>query len=122
MTQFKMILLAAGVILLAAVAVGTFAPETHLGQALAALGLSAGGIGAFLYSRARQVVSFLVGTLGPVQGKGDPFATINGDPHAIDVWFASEVHRVQLPPGIASGRVRAVSVIPGQRATVEVLP
>jgi hypothetical protein len=118
----KLILLAAGIILLAAVAVGTFAPGTHLGQALAALGLSAGGIGAFLAARARQVVSFLAGTLGPVQGKGDPFATIDGDPHAIDVWANSETHRVQLPPGIASGRVRAVSVIPGLKATVEVLP
>lgn len=97
-------------------------PDSYPAKALGALGVSALAFGAYLQSTARTIYRFLAGELGPVEGKGDPFATVEGQPHAIDVWADSEVHRVTLPPGMDSGKVRAVKVTPGGRAVVEILP
>ncbi|MDD5303076.1 MAG: hypothetical protein PHS14_08190 [Elusimicrobia bacterium] len=81
---------------------------------------------AWLALRARTIADLVLGERGKVEGEGDTWAPVDGKPSQIDVWASSEdpaaARRVVLPEGMTAGQVRAVRVIPGGAAVVEVLP
>lgn len=74
----------------------------------------------------KKVADLIKAEAGTVEGEGDTFVPVPGAPDLLDVWAASEdpaaARRVVLPEGMSSDQVKAVRVIPGGRAVVEVLP
>jgi hypothetical protein len=75
---------------------------------------------------AKAIGEILKAERGTVEGDGDIFAKVPGAPGLLDVWAASEdpaaARRVGLPEGIVAAQVRAVRIVPGGAAVVEVLP
>lgn len=74
----------------------------------------------------KRVADLIKGEVGTVEGEGDTFVPVPGAPGLLDVWTSieepSSARRVVLPEGMTSDQVKAVRVIPGGRAVVEVLP
>lgn len=75
---------------------------------------------------AASAAALIRGEKGSVEGEGDVWASVNGHPSQIDVWATSEdpsaARRVKLPEGMVADQVRAVRIISGGAAIVEVLP
>jgi hypothetical protein len=118
----KIALWGALILIILAIGVLFLAPESPIGKGIMSLGIAFGAFGAFLAAGAKDVVRFLSGQAGSVEGNGDPWVPVKGNPNQIDVWANSETHRVTLPPGMTSEKIRAVKVVSGLSATVEVLP
>jgi hypothetical protein len=74
----------------------------------------------------KAVGDLIRGESGTVEGEGDVFAPVAGKAGLLDVWAASEdpaaARRVELPEGMTAAQVRAVRIVPGGAAVVEVLP
>jgi hypothetical protein len=99
-----------------------FAP----GVGLAVL-TGAGAVWAFVRRGVKAVGALIRGERGIVEGGGDTFTPVSGKPDQIDVWAAAEdpaaARRVDLSGlGITAAQVRAVRIVPGGAAVVEVLP
>ena len=59
--------------------------------------------------------------LGKIEGAGQPWKPVPGEPSLIEVQTPQGAQRVELPEGIRAESVRAVVVSPSTTAVVEVL-
>lgn len=96
-----------------------FAPDSAMGKIISGTFIAAAAVAVWSLKQMKAGIQALAGS---VTGKGDTFVPVDGDPNRIDVWAGGEAHRVTLPAGMTSGKVRAVKVAEGGAVTVEILP
>lgn len=118
-TRTKWILVLIAALFIVAAGAAIFYPDSALGKIGEGAFVAAIAIGAWAIKQVKATIGSIVGS---VEGKGDVFATVKGEPTQIDVWANGIPNRVTLPEGMISTKVRAVKVTEGGRVTVEILP